>query len=127
MTPLAPFTKSPTLTPLPESVKRDTVNQPAFGWAKEEPSPGRQGEGQGRGEEPGSAAPKNLPAYGARNAQTVAAGTGEALPGPAACGRSAVGAARPITGDEPGSGWRAGRESETAVVPLEPTGQQNPR
>jgi hypothetical protein len=28
---------------------------------------------------------KNSPAYGARNAQIVAAGTGEALPGPATC------------------------------------------
>jgi hypothetical protein len=27
----------------------------------------------------------NLPAYGARNVEKVAAGTGEALPGPAAC------------------------------------------
>ena len=31
-------------------------------------------------------APKNSPADGARNVQIVAAGTGEALPGPAACG-----------------------------------------
>jgi hypothetical protein len=29
---------------------------------------------------------KNSPAYGARNVQIVAAGTGEALPGPATCG-----------------------------------------
>lgn len=28
---------------------------------------------------------KNSPAYGARNVQIVAAGTGEALPGPATC------------------------------------------
>ena len=28
---------------------------------------------------------KDSPAYGARNVQTVAAGTGEALPGPATC------------------------------------------
>lgn len=28
---------------------------------------------------------KNSPAYGARNVQIVAAGTGEALPGPAIC------------------------------------------
>ena len=28
---------------------------------------------------------KNSPAYGARNAQIVATGTGEALPGPATC------------------------------------------
>jgi hypothetical protein len=31
-------------------------------------------------------ASKDSPAYGARNVQTVAAGTGEALPGPATCG-----------------------------------------
>jgi hypothetical protein len=29
---------------------------------------------------------KDSPAYGARNVQTVAAGTGETLPGPATCG-----------------------------------------
>jgi len=29
---------------------------------------------------------KDSPAYGARNVQRVAAGTGEALPGPATCG-----------------------------------------
>jgi hypothetical protein len=31
-------------------------------------------------------APKNSPAYGARNVSMVAAGTGEALPGPVTCG-----------------------------------------
>jgi hypothetical protein len=31
-------------------------------------------------------ASKNSPAYGARNVRIVAAGTGEALPGPVACG-----------------------------------------
>ncbi|MGH7745959.1 MAG: hypothetical protein ACREQ5_14455, partial [Candidatus Dormibacteria bacterium] len=31
-------------------------------------------------------APKDSPAYGARNVQTVTAGTGEALPGPMTCG-----------------------------------------
>ena len=31
-------------------------------------------------------ASKDSPAYGARNVQIVAAGTGEALPGPATCG-----------------------------------------
>jgi hypothetical protein len=31
-------------------------------------------------------APKDSPAYGARNVQIVTAGTGEALPGPATCG-----------------------------------------
>ena len=39
--------------------------------------------------------------------------------------RVSVGATRPITGVEPGSGWRAGRASEAAVVPLEPVGQHN--
>ena len=34
---------------------------------------------------------------------------------------------RPITGDEPGRGRGAGRESEAAVVPLEPDGQHNRR
>ena len=29
---------------------------------------------------------KDSPAYGARNVQTVAAGTGKALPGPVTCG-----------------------------------------
>jgi hypothetical protein len=38
-----------------------------------------------------------------------------------------AGASRLITGGEPGSGLCAGRVSEAAVVPLEPTGQQNPR
>ena len=41
--------------------------------------------------------------------------------------RSGAGARRPITGDEPGSGRLAGRESEGAVLPLEPDGQQNRR
>ena len=49
---------------------------------------------------------RNSPAYGARNASMVAAGTGEALPGPVTCG-SVTGARRPITGD-PGK-WIAGR------------------
>jgi hypothetical protein len=49
----------------------------------------------------------------------VAAGTGEALPG-----RNGlvvpVDERCPITGVEPGSGRGAGRESEAAVVPVEP-------
>jgi hypothetical protein len=49
---------------------------------------------------------RDSPAYGARNVSMVAAGTGEALPGPVACG-SVAGAWRPITGD-PGK-WIAGR------------------
>ena len=44
-------------------------------------------------------APKDSPAYGARNVQIVAAGTGEALPGPMTCGDRVVGASRPITSD----------------------------
>jgi hypothetical protein len=49
----------------------------------------------------------------------VAAGTGEALPGRSGL---AVPADQrcPITGVEPGSGRGAGRESEAAVVPVEP-------
>src|SRR6266542_2790858 len=45
-------------------------------------------------------------------------------PRPGGLRKIVVGASRPITGEEPGSGWRAGRASEAAVVPLEPTGQQ---
>jgi hypothetical protein len=48
----------------------------------------------------------------------VAAGTGEALPGPVVAG--GIGARRPITGEELGSGWSAGRESEAVVVLVEP-------
>ena len=50
---------------------------------------------------------KDSPAYGARNVQIVAAGTGEALPGPMTCGFLVIGAARPITSD-PGK-WVACR------------------
>jgi hypothetical protein len=51
---------------------------------------------------------KGLPGvWGAERPERVAAGTGEALPGPAACGFVAAGAWRPITGD-PGK-WIAGR------------------
>ena len=49
---------------------------------QEEPSRGIHGEGHGRGEDPGSAALMNLPAYGAWNVEKVAMGTGETLPGP---------------------------------------------
>ena len=48
----------------------------------------------------------------------VTAGTGETLPGPVIA--ESTGASRSITGDEPGSGRSAGRESEAAVVPVEP-------
>ena len=41
---------------------------------------------------------RDSPAYGARNVQIVTAGTGEALPGPAACGVGVAGEACPITG-----------------------------
>ena len=50
---------------------------------------------------------KDSPAYGARNVPIVTAGTGEALPGPAACGNGVAGAWRPIT-DDLGK-WVAGR------------------
>lgn len=43
---------------------------------------------------------KNSPAYGARNVQIVAAGTGEALPGPVTC-EFVAGARHSIT-SEPG-------------------------
>jgi hypothetical protein len=47
---------------------------------------------------------KDSSAYGVRNVQIVTAGTGEALPGPAACGVfGVVGGARSITGG-PGKG-----------------------
>ncbi len=55
----------------------------------------------------------------ARNVWTVAAGTGEALPGRSVL-RSRRGQRRPITGEEPGSGRGTGRASEAAVVPVEP-------
>ena len=65
------------------------------------------------------AAARNHPAYGARNVQKVAAGTGEALPGRSGLAVPVEGRC-PITGVEPGSGRGAGRESEAAVVPVEP-------
>ncbi len=40
--------------------------------------------------------------------------------------RMTVGVSRLITGDEPGSRRGAGRESEAAVLLLEPAGQHNP-
>jgi hypothetical protein len=56
----------------------------------------------------------------------VAAGTGETLPGRS--GRAVPAEERcPITGEEPGSGRGAGRESEAAVVPVGPAGQHNLR
>jgi len=83
------------------------------------PSRGNHGEGHGSGEDPGGAAARDCPAYGARNVQKVAAGTGETLPG-----RSGlvvpVDRRCLITGEEPGSGRGAGRESEAAVVLVEP-------
>jgi hypothetical protein len=47
--------------------------------------------------------PRNLPAYGAWNVEKVAAGTGEALPGPTACGCCCRSVA-PYNRSEPGSG-----------------------
>ena len=57
----------------------------------------------------------------------VAAGTGEALPARQPAVLVLSEASGPITGDEPGNGSRVGWASEAAVVPLEPTGQQNRR
>jgi hypothetical protein len=83
------------------------------------PSRGNHGEGHGSGEDPGSAAARDCPAYGARNASKVTAGTGEALPGRS--GRAVPAEERClITGEEPGSGRGAGREPEAVVVPVEP-------
>ena len=90
------------------------------------PSRGNHGEGHGSGEDPGGAAARDCPAYRARNVQKVTAGTGEALPGQS--GRAVPVEVRcPITGEEPGSGRGAGRESEAAVVPVGPAGQHNLR
>jgi hypothetical protein len=64
------------------------------------------------------AAVKDSPAYGARNVSIVTAGTGEALPGPAACGcccRSVASYNRFTPGNGPLAGWA----SEAAVVPVE--------
>jgi hypothetical protein len=57
----------------------------------------------------------------------VAAGTGETLPGPMACGAWCCRSAASYNQRPSGSGRPAGRESEAAVLPLEPTGQHNPR
>jgi hypothetical protein len=56
------------------------------------------GEGHGGGEEPGSAAVRDPPAYGAWNVRIVTAGTGEALPGPVALrvGRWSVAPYKPV-------------------------------
>jgi hypothetical protein len=61
----------------------------------------------------------NLPAYGAWNVEKVAMGTGEALPGPAAC-EIVAGVITSYNRSEAG-------KSEAAVVPIEPSGQQNRR
>ena len=69
------------------------------------------------------AAVKDSPAYGAWNVQKATAGTGEALPGPAACEccRSVASYNRFVLG----SGCRAGWASEGVVVLLELDGQHN--
>ena len=61
-----------------------------------------------------------------RNVRKVAAGTGEALPGPAARETRRRKRRARLTGFTPGSGRGAGRASEAAVVPLEPDGQRRP-
>jgi hypothetical protein len=61
----------------------------------------------------------------------VAAGTGEALPGPAACGVGAVGVSRPITGD-PGKwivcrvGVGGGRSTDRPERTTDPPGREGP-
>jgi len=61
---------------------------------------------------------RDSPAYGTRNVPRVAAGTGEALPGPVACGVCCRSVAS-YNQCTPGSGWLAGWESEAAVVLVE--------
>ena len=56
----------------------------------------------------------------------MTAGTGEALPGPAACAQVPLEAGCPIT-DDLGKWVLAGWASEAAVVLLEPGGQHNRR
>ena len=63
---------------------------------------------------------------GTRNVEMVTAGTGEALPGRSAL-RGGVEQLASITGVEPGNEVDVGRESEAAVVPIEPSGQHNRR
>jgi hypothetical protein len=53
------------------------VNHPARAGSKREPSPAQTGEGHGRCEDLGGAAPRNPPAYGERNDHTAHRGTGE--------------------------------------------------
>ena len=67
----------------------------------------------------------NLPAYGAWNVKRVAAGTGEALPGPAML-RCFAGAIVSYNRYAPGSGCGAGWASEAAVLPIEPSGTTEP-
>src|SRR4029453_2837738 len=79
-------------------------------------------------------AARNSSAYGARNVQKVAAGTGEALPGPAICGHlvdGVVGASRLITGD-PGKwvacrvGVGGGRSTGWAARTTQPPVREGP-
>jgi len=74
---------------------------------KWEPSRVCHGEGQGRGEELGTAASKNPPGYREWNAQKVNSGTGEALPDPATAGagRSITGEPREVSAGQEGGGW----------------------
>ena len=68
---------------------------------------------------------EELPGVEGVNVQKVAAGTGEAVPGPVTAEqrRSVV----PYNRCEPGSGRPGGTASEAAVVPVEPDGQHNRR
>jgi hypothetical protein len=75
---------------------------PPFGRVQGVPTPRNQGEGHGSGRA-WCAAVRDSSAYGARNVQMVAAGTGQALAGPAICGEG-VRWARPFAASAP---WRA--------------------
>jgi hypothetical protein len=60
------------------SMKRSLPRrEPSPKGSNGEPSPELQGEGHGRGEALGDAAPRNPAAYGARNGGTAVVGTGE--------------------------------------------------
>ena len=72
---------------------------------------------------------KDSPAYGARNVPMVAAGTGEALPGPMTC--DVVGERGPITGDPgkwvPGRvGVGGGRSTDRAERTTQPSVREGP-
>jgi hypothetical protein len=105
------------------------VNHPARAGSKREPSPAQTGEGHGRCQDLGSAAPRNPPAYRERNDHTAHRGTGEIRLG---TGVTAAGAnsrcpvaAKPISGGP--AKWRSvERKSEEAIGSDDRRGQHNP-